>query len=109
MPGLVYLPPLFLTTGIPRHPADARTSDAIDAGRCGALTARIGDDDGIQSFNLGGGVREVFICKPNSHGIALIWWSTGLPVSSIGTSLRIRMLIAAGRECPCSRPTSRRL
>lgn len=57
MPGLVYLPPLFLTTGIPRRLADARTSDAIDAGRCGALTARIGDDDGIQSFNLGDGGR----------------------------------------------------
>lgn len=57
MPGLVYLPSLFLTTGIPRRPTDARTSDAIDAGRCGALTAPIGPDDGVQSFNLGDGVR----------------------------------------------------
>lgn len=57
MPGLVYLPPMFLTTGIPRRPADAQTSDAIDAGQCGALTAQIDDDDGIQSINLGGGVR----------------------------------------------------
>lgn len=56
MPALVYLPPLFLTTGIPRRPADARTSDAIDAGQCGALTARIRDDDGVQSSNLGDGV-----------------------------------------------------
>lgn len=55
MPALVYLPPLFLTTGIPRRPADAQTSDAIDAGQCGALTARIRDDDGVQSSNLGDG------------------------------------------------------
>lgn len=52
-PGLVYLPPLFLTTGIPQRLADAWTSDAIDDGQRGPLTAQISDEDCIQSFKFG--------------------------------------------------------
>lgn len=55
MPALVYLPPLFLTTGIPWRPADARTSDAIDAGQRGALTARRGDDSASRALTSGTG------------------------------------------------------
>lgn len=53
MPGLVYLPPLFLTTGIPRRLVDAQTSDAIDDGQRGPLTARIIGEDCIQIFKFG--------------------------------------------------------